>query len=90
MQRFMHDVPHSLDGTDPDYQVESFLKHLYEWLQTTRSLKQQQGMTILHYTTGDVRLVISELDVTTLAAMEGGEQVFKHLQKSYSEYSKKR
>ena len=48
-QRIIHDVPPTWDGKDPDNQAEPYLKLLSGWLNTTRTLKTQRGMTVLHY-----------------------------------------
>ena len=77
------------DGEDPDKQVELYLEFLQECLQTPRPPKQQQGMTVLHYATGDLRLVINELDVTTLTSVDGGERVYKHMQSRTRSTSRK-
>ena len=65
-QRIIHDVPPVWDGKDPDNMAEPYLNFLTGWLNTTRTLKIQRGITILHYSHGDLKLVIDELDVTTL------------------------
>ena len=58
-QRIIHDVPPTWDGKDPDNQAEPFLKLLSGWLTTTRTQKMQRGMTILHYASGDLKLIIT-------------------------------
>ena len=58
-QRIIHDVPPVWDGKDPDSQAEPYLKLLDGWLATTRTLNTQQGMTILHYAAGDLKLIIN-------------------------------
>ena len=70
--------------------MELYLEILLGWLQATGPLKQQQGMTVLQYATGDLRLAINELDVTTLTSIDGGEMVYKHVQTWYREYIEKR
>ena len=65
-QRIIHDVPPVWDGKDPDNQAEAYLKSLAGWLATTRSMKQQQGMTIMHYAAGDLKTICNELDVEQL------------------------
>ena len=56
--RVVHDVPPVWDGKDPERQLEPYLKLLMGWLTTTRTLKQQQGMTILNYSQGDLKVII--------------------------------
>ena len=85
-QRIIHDVPPVWDGKDPDNMAEPYLKLLRGWLSTTRTLTTQRGMTILHYATGDLKLIINELDVNTLTAQDSGNTVFIHVQKAYAKY----
>ena len=85
-QRIIHDVPPVWDGKDPDNMAEPYLKLLTGWLSTTRTLKTQRGMTILHYSHGDLKLIINELDVTTLTSEDSGNIVFKHVKNAYAEY----
>ena len=82
-QRIIHDVPPVWDGKDPDNQAEPYLKLLQGWLATTRTLKTQAGMTILHYAYGDLKVLINELDVETLTRPDSGEIVFKHVYSSF-------
>ena len=77
------------DGKDPDNAVEPYLKSLKGWLNTTRTLKTQRGMTILHYAVGDLKTIINEIDIDTLCADGGGDRVFEHIKESYSEYLEK-
>ena len=88
-QRIIHDVPPVWDGKDPDNAVEPYLKSMKGWLNTTRTLKTQRGMTILHYAVGDLKTIINELDIDTLCSEEGGDRVFQHIRESYSEYLEK-
>ena len=78
-QRVVHDQPPSWDGSDPDRQVEPYLKLLMGWLSTTRTLKQQRGMTILNYALNDLKLVINELDIEVLTSEESGMRVYAHI-----------
>ena len=89
-QRIIHDMPPVWDGKDPYNQAEPYLKLLSGWLNTTRTLKTQRGMTILHYSHGDLKLIINELDVETLTSEDSGNIVFKHINKSYVEYLEKK
>ena len=70
--------------------MEPYIKLLGGWLATTRILKTQRGMTILHYSSGDLRTVIDELTVSQLTAEDSGEQVMKHVQAQYAEYLEKK
>ena len=89
-QRIIHDVPPTWDGHDPDNQAEPYLKLLSGWINTTRTLKTQRGMTILHYAAGDLKLIINELDVDTLTSEQGGQSVYDHVKDAYSEYLDKK
>ena len=89
-QRIIHDVPPVWDGKDPDNQAEPYLKLLQGWLNTTRTLKTQRGMTILHYSHGDLKLIINELDVDTLTHETSGQTIFNHVKKAYAEYLAKK
>ena len=88
--RMIHDIPPVWSGDHPEGQLEPYIKLLTGWLATTRTLNTQQGMTILHYSTGDLKVVINELDVTVLTAEDSGAQVLKHVQAAYSEYLEKK
>ena len=43
-------------------------------------------MTILRYATGDLRLIVNELDIDVLTHEDGGDIVRDHIEKSFSEY----
>ena len=86
-QRIIHDVPPPWDGTDPDNQLEPYLKLLQGWLNTTRTLGTQHGMTIMHYAGGDLKTIINELSIEDLTDRESGQIVVKHIQSSFREYT---
>ena len=88
--RIIHDIPPAWGGTDPERELEAYLKQLTGWLTTTRTLKTQQGMTILNSAHGDLKLVINELEIEELTAEDSGQVVLKHVQKSYAEYMEKK
>ena len=88
--RIVHDIPPSWNGNDPERELEGYLKLLTGSLSTTRTLKAQQGMTILHYSTGDLKIVINELDIAELTSEDSGNGVLKHIQTSYAEYMEKK
>ena len=79
--RIVHDVPPVWDGKDPVKMLEPYVKVLKGWLATTRTLKSQQGMVIMQYATGDLRVIINELDIEDLTADDGGQAVLKHIEK---------
>ena len=47
-------------------------------------------MTILHYSSGDLKHVINELEVEDLTADDSGTAVYKHIQNAYNEYLEKK
>ena len=88
--RSVHDVPPSWDGRNPETALESYLKLLAGWLATTRMQKCQMGMTLLHYASGDLRLIINELTIEELTAENSGSRVFDHVKEAFSEYVEKK
>ena len=53
-------------------------------------MKTQRGMTILHHSHGDLKLLVNELDIDILTAEDSGQVVFDHIKTSYSEYLEKK
>ena len=88
--KVIHDNPPTWDGRDPERQLEPYLKLLEGWLATTRTLKRQRGMVIMNYASGDLRLIINELDVDTLTSEDGDEKVIAHIRESFQEFLDKR
>ena len=84
--RIVHDSPPVWNGTKPETQSEPYLKLLQGWLSTTRTQKSQQGMTILQYSDGDLKVLINELDIATLTSEESGQRVFDHIKEQYQEF----
>ena len=70
-RKIIHDNPPTWDGKDPERQLEPYLKLLEGWIATTRTIKKQRGMTIMNYSSGDLRLIINELDISVLTSEEG-------------------
>ena len=56
---------------------------------TTRTLKRQRGMVIMQHATGDLRLIINELDVATLTDEQGDDKVRAHIRDAFQEYLEK-
>ena len=83
-------MPPVWDGKDPDNQAEPYLKLLSGWLNTTRTMKTQRGMTILHHSHGDLKLLVNELDIDILTSEDSGQTVFDHIKINYSEYLEKK
>ena len=88
--RIVHDVPPTWDGKDPAKNLEPYVKVLKGWLATTRTLRTQQGMIIMHYSAGDLRAVIDELEIEDLTGEDGGTTVLKHIEQSYAEYKERK
>ena len=84
-QRIIHDVPPTWDGSEPERLCGPYLKSLQGWINTTRAQKTQMGMTILHYAHGDLKVIINELEVEELTAVNGAQLVFDHIKKEYHE-----
>ena len=59
------------------------------WLMSTRTMKTQQGMTIFILATGDLNVIINELEVEDFISEDSGWGVFKRIQMSYAEYMEK-
>ena len=89
-QRVLHDVPPNWDGSKPDKELEPYVKLMKCWLATTRTLKTQQGLIMLQNSSGDLKLLINELDIEDLTAEDSGEKVLKHIQSAYAEYLEKK
>ena len=62
------------------------MKSLAGWIQTTRTLATQQGMTILHYASGDLKSLINELDVDDLTSPDSAKIVKKLIEDNFKEY----
>ena len=88
--RIIHDIPPVWDGNQPEKQLEPYMKLLRGWLATTRTLKTQAGMTILNFATGDLKLIINELEIDDLTADDSGQVVYKHITASYAEFIEKK
>ena len=89
-RRVVPDQPPTWDGSKPDDQAAPYLKMLQGWLNTSATLKSQQGMIIMNYATGDLRLIIDELTTAQLTSEDGGQKVFNHISASYVEYIDKK
>ena len=87
--RIVHDSPPVWNGTKPDTQAEPYLKLLKGWLSTTRTQKSQQGMTILQYCDGDLKVLVNELDIDTLTSEDSGQRVYEHVREAYEEFINK-
>jgi hypothetical protein len=88
--KVINDQPPVWDGRDAENHAVVYLKQLKGWLRTTRTMKSQRGMVILNYTQADLKLVVDELDIEILTSEDGGEQVYRHIEKRYCHYLEKR
>ena len=70
--RIIHDNPPGWSGEQPDRELEPYLKKLRGWLMTTRTFKTQQGMTIFNFATGDLNVIINELEIEELTGDDSG------------------
>ena len=89
-KRVIHDQPPTWDGKDADNKLQPFLKLLQAWLVTTRTLKGQQGITILNYATHDLQVLINELPIETLTSETSGQIVYDHIKENYAEFLEKK
>ena len=83
--RVIHDNPPVWDGKDPDNQIVPYLKLLGGWLATTKTLKTRQGMIILNYCQGDLKLLVDSLDLEELTAADSGQKIYEPIKNNYSE-----
>eukprot|EP00971_Amphidinium_carterae_P098314 1944818-Amphidinium_carterae.1 len=74
--RFNLEAP-SWDGSQPETNIEPYLKSLRGWLVTTKVPSQQQGLILLSVAKGDLKLIINELTLDELTAYNGGERVYQ-------------
>ena len=74
-QRYVQDTPPIWNGAEPERELEPYLKLLEGWLTTTRVAKAQQGMMILQYAQGDLKLLINELTVQELTQESAGHDI---------------
>ena len=85
-QRFVHDVPPAWDGKDPENMVERYLKSLDGWLSTTRTLREQGGLVMLHYAIGDLKVLINELTIEQLTDPDGVRMARELIATQFKEY----
>ena len=84
--RIIHDIPPCWNGNNPEKELEPYLKLLKAWLITTKTLKSQRAVVIMHHATGDLRKVIDTLDLEALTAEDSGDRVVKLISSEYNEY----
>ena len=84
--RIIHDIPPCWNGNNPEKELEPYLKLLRAWLITTKTLKSQRAVVIMHHATGDLRKVLDAMELEDLTAEDSGEQVVKLISAEYAEY----
>ena len=84
--RIIHDIPPCWNGNNPEKELEPYLKLLRAWLITTKTLKSQRAVVIMHHATGDLRKVLDAMELEDLTAEDSGEQVVKLISSEYAEY----
>ena len=86
LERMINDYPPVWDGKDPLQMLEPYLKELQAWMVTTCVPKAQQGLNILTKCTGDLRILVNELDIEVLTSENSGSIVFEKIKNAYSEF----
>ena len=86
--RFTKDDPPEWDGRDPGANAEQYLKRLYAWLVTTRTVPEQQGLLILDATKQGSTLytLLNEFTIDQLTAPTAGRMLYEHIRSIYREY----
>eukprot|EP00971_Amphidinium_carterae_P345830 6486986-Amphidinium_carterae.1 len=84
-----YDVPPTWDGKLPDMNLEAWLKSAEAWRLTTRASAQQQGVQLLAAATGELRAVMSSLELEDICGEDGATKLI-NLVKSEFAYSLQR
>eukprot|EP00971_Amphidinium_carterae_P274857 5453952-Amphidinium_carterae.1 len=77
------DVPPSWDGKLPDEFLDGYVKSAKAWQRTTRVPKKQQGVQLISQPSGDLRIILSTLELDAITADDGAEAVIAHVEKEY-------
>eukprot|EP00971_Amphidinium_carterae_P288608 5730716-Amphidinium_carterae.1 len=80
------DVPPAWDGshgTDAENSLEGYIRAVEAWLKTTRVPVQQRGVQLLAQTNGELRSLLSTLDLDLITEKDGGEQVLDFVPKQF-------
>eukprot|EP00971_Amphidinium_carterae_P054280 1069277-Amphidinium_carterae.2 len=77
------DVPPAWDGTDAENSLEGYIRAVEAWLKTTRVPVQQRGVQLLAQTDGELRSLLSTLDLDLITEKDGGEQVLDFVRKQF-------
>ncbi len=86
LERMINDYPPVWDGKDPLAMLEPYLKELQGWMVTTRVPKTQQGLSILRKATGDLLILVNELDIEMLTSENSGSIVSQKTKTAYWEF----
>eukprot|EP00971_Amphidinium_carterae_P132038 2615470-Amphidinium_carterae.1 len=78
------DVPSSWNGQDPDTQLEGYLRAADAWIRTTRVVAAQRGVQLISQASGELRELLSTLDIEVFTGNDGGERVLQHIREQYS------
>eukprot|EP00971_Amphidinium_carterae_P256455 5091905-Amphidinium_carterae.1 len=70
-----YDVPPTWDGKNPDLNLEAWLKSAEAWRLTTKATPQQQGAQLLAAATGELRAVMSSLELTDICGEDGATKL---------------
>eukprot|EP00971_Amphidinium_carterae_P000363 7864-Amphidinium_carterae.3 len=84
-----YDVPPTWDGKLPDMNLEAWLKASEAWRLTTRASPQQQGVQLLAAATGELRAVMSSLELEEICGEDGATKLI-NLVKAEFAYSLQR
>eukprot|EP00971_Amphidinium_carterae_P263351 5224988-Amphidinium_carterae.1 len=77
------DIPPAWDGQQPDSALEGFLKATEAWLRTTRVPPAQRGVQIMSQSSGDLREMLSTLELDEIVGADGGEKILEFIKKQY-------
>eukprot|EP00971_Amphidinium_carterae_P038090 748871-Amphidinium_carterae.1 len=77
------DVPPSWSGADPDGQLEAYFKAAEAWRRTTRVPAKQQAVQLLAVATGDLRSIMTELEIEVITNDDGAQVLLEHVRHQY-------
>eukprot|EP00971_Amphidinium_carterae_P236416 4691918-Amphidinium_carterae.1 len=72
-----YDVPPTWDGKNPDQNLDAWLKTAEAWRRTTRASSHQQGVQLLAAATGELRAVMSSLELTDICGDDGASKIIE-------------
>eukprot|EP00971_Amphidinium_carterae_P126262 2501263-Amphidinium_carterae.1 len=68
-------IPPTWDGRQPDLNLEAWLKSAEAWRLTTKASPQQQGVQFLAAATGELRAVMSSLELAEICGEDGATKL---------------